>query len=446
MDPTTDALLPGPKIYFSLFGGVRAWRTQQPLQVGPPQRQALLALLLAADGRVAGVDHLIDTIWGERPSASATNLLHRHVGKLRRTFEPELPARATGRWLLRSGNGYRLLVDAISCDLRRFRLLNREAEAPGTAPETETDLRTQALALAAGPPGAGLPFPLTQAPPFAVIERELLDTARAAAAAALSCGRGGRIVPHLIALAARHPLDEPLHAALIDCLAAGGQRAEALDVYAGIRRRLDEELGVEPGPELADARRRVLARPEPQPRRTSARARRAAPTQLPPAPGTIAGRDRELTAADATLTRAPTAGHRICAVTGLPGIGKTHFALHWAHRVAGHFPDGQLYVDLGGADGTGAAPHDVLRGFLRALGAPAAADTSAPALAAAFHQAVRGRRLLFVLDDARGSRQVRALLPGDPGCLVIATSRFCLTGLIAHEGAQPVPLEAPPAG
>ncbi|WP_306207088.1 AfsR/SARP family transcriptional regulator [Actinoplanes sp. RD1] len=424
-----DDLLPGPKIYFALFGGVRAWRIQQPLDLGPPQRRALLGLLLAADGRTVGAGDLIDAMWGDRPGASAMNSLHRHVGELRRTFEPELPARATGRWLVRSGPGYRVLVDAVSCDLRRFRLLNRQAA--GAGPATAADLRLQALALAAGPPGAGLS--LHDASVFQVIERERVDTALAAAAGA---ARPGEVVPHLLSLAARHPLDEPLHAALIDCLGAAGRRAEALDVFAGIRQRLAEELGVAPDRTLRDARRRVLDRAGPAPVRTSAA---TMPTQLPPAPALPAGRERELAAADATLVRPPTAGHRICAVTGLPGIGKTAFALHWAHRVAAHFPDGQLYVSL--AD---AAPEDVLRGFLRALGAPITATGGEAALAAAFHRTVRGRKLLFVLDDARGSRQVRALLPADPECLVVATSRFCLTGLIAHEGAQPVPLEPAP--
>ncbi|WP_305790250.1 AfsR/SARP family transcriptional regulator [Symbioplanes lichenis] len=430
-----EDLLPGPKIYFSLFGGVRAWRTQQPLDLGPPQRRALLGLLLAADGRGVGAGDLIDAMWGDRPGASAMNSLHRHVGELRRTFEPELPARAPGRWLVRSGTGYRILVDAVSCDLRRFRLLNQQAA--GADPATATDLRLQALALAPGPPGLGLP--LRETAVFQLIERERVETALAAAAPAV---RPGEVVPHLLLLADRHPLDEPLHAALIDCLSATGRRAEALEVYAGIARRLRDELGITPDRLLGDARRRVVERTAPAPVRAPAP---ATPRDLPPAPPLPAGRERELAAADATLSRPATAGHRICAVTGLAGIGKTAFALQWAHRVAGQFPDGQLYVSLAGAE-----PADVLRGFLRALGAPMPAGGGEAELAAAFHRTVRGRKLLFVLDDARGSREVRALLPAEPECLVVAISRFCLTGLIAHEGAQPVPLEAPvrpvPAG
>ncbi|WP_203842534.1 AfsR/SARP family transcriptional regulator [Winogradskya humida] len=470
----TQTLLPGPKVYFGLFGGVRAWRNQRPLELGPPQRRALLGILLAADGRLVTVAELIDLIWGERPSASATNLVHRHVGALRRTFEPELPHRAEGRWLVRSGSGYEVRVDAVSCDLRRFRLLAERAAQPGTSPATVADLLLQALDLASGAPGEGLTFPLAQATPFRVVERERVGAAMAAADAALRCGRERQVTPHLMALSARHPLDEPLHARLIDCLAAGGERAGALAVYEDVRRRLNTELGIEPGHELGDARRRVAGRSPAAGRPTTLAV--AVPAQLPPAPTVFLGRERELAAADAYLARfaAPddraraaedrrrpgedgeraaedrrrageggerAAGHRICAITGVAGIGKTALALHWAHRNAGKFPDGQFYIDLWGDDGEGAAPAQVLRGFLTALGMRPAAGADQESLAAAFHQAVRGRKLLFVLDGARGSVQVRAVLPADPGCLVIATSRHCLTGLIAHEGAQPIPLE-----
>jgi hypothetical protein len=346
------------------------------------------------------------------------------------------------------GSGYQLLVDEASSDLRRFRLLNASAAASASSSEVEVDLRLQALALASGAPGEGLPFPLTQAAPFLVIERERVETGLAAAAAALRCGRAREVVPHLVSLVARHPLDEALHAALIDCMGAAGQRADALEVFASLSRRLDKELGVTTSPLVEEARRRVLsvlsssspspaAAVDPGRGRPVARAVGAHPTQLPSAPSRpgLSGRSRELALADATLTRPAVAGHRICAITGGPGVGKTDFALYWANRVSSDFPDGQLYVQLGDVD-----PREVLRGFLRALGAPLPSVDDQTALAAAFHQAVRGRRLLFVLDDAQGSQQVRALLPGDPQCLVVATSRFCLTGVIAHEGAQPVPL------
>ncbi|TQS46121.1 AfsR/SARP family transcriptional regulator [Cryptosporangium phraense] len=436
---TEEELLPGPKVYFGLFGGVRAWRTQQRLELGPPQRRALLAILLAADGRTVSVSDLVDLIWAERPSASAVNLLHRHVGALRRLFEPGLPARTAGRWLVRSGSGYLVRVDATSCDVRRFRQFVLRAQDQTDA-GTAADLWLRALELAAGEPGAGLPFPLAQAAPFQALERERVNAAVAAADAARRAGRERPVVPHLVAIAARHPLDEPLHARLIEALAGAGQRAEALAVFAGIRDRLAADLGVAPSPALLDAHRRVGETAQ-RPHGGRHPADVVARAGLPDGPGRLIGRERELTAAKAALTRPPTAGHRILAVTGEPGVGKTDFALYWAHQIADQFPDGQFYAGLRGEDRAGLSPTRVLRGLLDALGAPPPApEADADGVAAAFRDAVRGRRLLFVLDDAAGSQQVRDVLPGDPNCLVVAVSRHCLTGLIAHEGAAPLPL------
>jgi hypothetical protein len=165
------------------------------------------------------------------------------------------------------------------------------------------------------------------------------------------------------------------------------------------------------------------------------------PSRLPPPSATtLVGRDRELAAADAALLRPPTAGHRICAVTGAPGVGKTAFALAWPTVSRTAFPTAGSTPTSGGEEKTGVPPVQILRGLLDALGAAKPNRVASPdEVAAAFHRAVRGRRMLFVL-DAVGSQQVRDVLPGEPQCPVVATSRHCLTGLIAHEGAAPIPL------
>jgi tetratricopeptide (TPR) repeat protein len=123
-------------------------------------------------------------------------------------------------------------------------------------------------------------------------------------------------------------------------------------------------------------------------------------------------------------------------------VGKTALAVHWARKVAGRFPGGQLYVNLRGYDpGAPVAPEEAAGWFLAALGVPASQIPAAPAERAGLYRSVlAGRRVLIVLDNARDAAQVRPLLPGSGGCLVVVTSRSSLAGLAAAEGAHPVRL------
>jgi hypothetical protein len=132
------------------------------------------------------------------------------------------------------------------------------------------------------------------------------------------------------------------------------------------------------------------------------------------------------------------------AITGVAGTGKTALAVHWAHRVTGHFPDGQLYVNLRGSDpaGTPLLPATAIRHCLDALGmAPYPVPGDLDARAGLYRTLVAGKRMLLVFDDARDSHQIRPLLPGAGGCMVVVTSRDELVGLVAHDGARPLELD-----
>jgi tetratricopeptide (TPR) repeat protein len=177
----------------------------------------------------------------------------------------------------------------------------------------------------------------------------------------------------------------------------------------------------------------------------------AAPRELPPDVPGFVGRGAELAHLDGLLAEGddePTAAV-VATVCGTAGVGKTALAVHWAHRVAAHFGDGQLYVNLRGFDPGGAAvrPAEAVRGFLDALGVPpAAVPASVDAQIGRYRSLLAGRRVLVVLDNARDADQVRPLLPGSPGCLAVVTSRNQLPGLVAMGGARPMTLDLlPPA-
>jgi tetratricopeptide (TPR) repeat protein len=177
---------------------------------------------------------------------------------------------------------------------------------------------------------------------------------------------------------------------------------------------------------------------------------RVVPRQLPAAVAHFAGRTGELATLSGLLRRrAGVAGTVvISAIGGTAGVGKTALAVHWAHRVAVRFPDGQLYVDLRGFSPGGqvVAPGEAVRRFLDAFQVPPERiPVDLDAQAALYRSLLAGRRMLVVLDNAYDSAQVRPLLPGAPTCLVVVTSRNRLTGLVAAAGAHLLDLDLLPA-
>ncbi|MFJ9566309.1 AfsR/SARP family transcriptional regulator [Streptomyces fuscichromogenes] len=455
-------------MHFAVLGPVRAWRADAELRLGPPQQQAFAALLLASTDRPVTAAEVVDMLWGQDPPLSAVNVVRRYVGALRRVLEPGLPRMATGRWLLREGGGYRLDVDSTTHDLLRFRELRTQARAADRAddPADALELYARALALWRGHAAAGIPAQVRSHPVFAGLDAERLATVKEAADVALRCGRAEPVLAQLQGLADAHPLDEPLHGRLIRALALTGQQAQALETYQRIRVLLAEELGVEPSSELLAAHREVLSvRSAPaasmplaataetaSPARDDLLVPLPRPAQLPAAYEHFAGREAEI---DHMLRHLPAASGPdgpgapgttmvINAIGGMAGVGKTTLAVQVAHRVADRFPDGQLYVNLRGFDLHGAAmdPAEAVRGFLEALGVSRKQMPDSPeAQAALYRSLLADRRVLVLLDNARDADQVRPLLPGAAGCLVLITSRNQLTSLVVAGGAHPLTLD-----
>jgi tetratricopeptide (TPR) repeat protein len=173
------------------------------------------------------------------------------------------------------------------------------------------------------------------------------------------------------------------------------------------------------------------------------------PRQLPAVLGDFVGRSDALAALGGALRRPGAGGSRhmpVFSIVGAAGIGKTSLALWWAHGNLEEFPEGQLYVDLRGfGPSETPVPSSVaVRGFLTALGVPAAEiPTDADDQAALYRSLLSGRRALVLLDNARDLRQVLPLLPGSPACTVLVTSRTRLTGLQVR-GAQLIELDTLP--
>jgi tetratricopeptide (TPR) repeat protein/transcriptional regulator with XRE-family HTH domain len=165
-----------------------------------------------------------------------------------------------------------------------------------------------------------------------------------------------------------------------------------------------------------------------------------APRQLPSGIAHISGRDSELAELDELLGEDVQRARAVivAAISGMPGVGKTTLAVHWARRTASRFPDGQLHANLRGFDPADqpTEPGDIIRGFLEALQVPAdQIPASLDAQAALYRTLLASRRMIIVLDNARDAAQVRPLLPGSPACIVLVTSRHQLTSLAVSESA-----------
>ncbi|MFF4486162.1 BTAD domain-containing putative transcriptional regulator [Streptomyces sp. NPDC001544] len=461
---------------FRVLGRVRAFRGEAEIPVGPPQQVALLSALLLRAGHPVTFDDLADALWEHDLPKSAATTVRTYVWRLRRVLETDPSAPDI---LLSAGDGYRLAVEDSAVDVWHAEALTRQTarlKAEGRVEEAE-ESAARALALWQGTTLAGVPGP------FAERRRDSLEELRVflqeeRLELAIRLGRFQSSLPGLAELTAEHPLRERPHALLMRAMCAMGRQSEALAVYDRVRRRLAEDLGVDPGQELVGEYTRILNGlpavdapsepqgpgaatgvrpvaeyvPDPSENRAAQEGRPAetgtdrdrqrtgflpAPAQLPAAVPFFVGRDELGRRMCELLTASDQRALTMVAVSGMSGVGKTAFALHVAHRVRHHYPDGQLYADLRGGSVPPADPFVVLGSFLTALGA--SADGLPEELddrARLFRSLLDRRRMLVVLDNAHDVVQLRSLLPGNAGCAVITTSRPRLSGLdaTAHVG------------
>ncbi|MEU9505950.1 BTAD domain-containing putative transcriptional regulator [Micromonospora sp. NPDC048170] len=438
---------------WSVLGPVQVAAQGRVLAIARPQQRAVLALLLLDADRLVSVDHLVAALWADDPPASARTQVQVSVSRIRAALRAE----GAADLLVTHGSGYRLAVHGSALDLTEFEMAVEQArteEAAGRPAEAARLLRG-GLALWRGPALSGAAGAFVATAAAGLDERRLAAHERLAAVE-LGLGRYAEVAQTLRPLVTAHPLRETVVAGYLLALAGGGQQAAALRLFEETRIRLVEELGVEPGPELAAAHLRVLrggvlARPSAPAVVTSPPAPAPVgppPAQLPADPAWFTGRAatlRELAALLPTdASGAGTAQAVVISIAGTAGVGKTTVAVHWARRIAGDYPDGQFYVNLRGfdLDGRAVTPGEALRGFLDALHVPPQRmPTDVAGQAALLRTLLANRRVLMLLDNARDDAHVRPLLPGSPGSLVVVTSRNRLTGLVVSDGAHPVTVD-----
>ncbi|GIM91096.1 AfsR/SARP family transcriptional regulator [Paractinoplanes toevensis] len=400
--------MPG-RLLFHLLGPTLLETADREIDLGPGKQCCLLACLLLEPGRPVPVDVLIDRIWGMDPPKRARNLVATYATRLR----GRMPASVTLRY---AAGGYRAEVDPELVDLHVSRRLAAEAGKTGDPGERAALLRG---ALAGWQPVAlaGVPGEWARRVRETLLEERTELLVRWAEAEQ----RPGHVVAELRAATEAAPYHEELHAQLIRALAADGQRTAALAAYHEITRRLADDLGVEVGERLREAYALMSGRTAgPQP---------AGPAQLPAGVAGFTGRRAELDALDRAGA--------VCVIHGTAGVGKTSLAVHWGHSARDRFPDGQLYVNLRGFDAGPLSPGVALRGFLDALGVPPARiPAQLDDRSALYRSLLADRTMLVVLDNARSAEQVRPLLPGGDGCVVLVTSRDPLTGLVTTSQAR----------
>jgi DNA-binding SARP family transcriptional activator len=344
--------------------------------------------------------------------------------------------------LLSRPPGYMLQVHDGSLDVWRFRQLIAGAEdMTGTRAEEAVARYREGLALWRGAACAGVASQIVEQAAIRLNE-ERQAALEACLDLELRLGRHHRVAGELGELVAAEPLRERPRALLMLALYRSGRQAEALKIFRAGREILVEELGTDPGKELRALEQAILTGDstlDPPAGSTAGRTEETAlavprPRQLPATVADFVGREGLLKAACETLGPPPTtageAGHvAMLMLTGRGGIGKTTLALQVAHAVRDAFADGQLFARLRESGGPATSPAGVLEQFLRSLGVsvPAIPD-SLLERTAMFRSCLAGRRVLIVLDDAVSLSQVEPLLPGEPGCGVIITSRARLPG------------------
>ncbi|MFI6587235.1 BTAD domain-containing putative transcriptional regulator [Embleya sp. NPDC050493] len=423
---------------FGVMGPLAVWTADgRPVRVPESKVRALLADLLVHRGHPVSADLLVEDLWGADPPGNPTNTLQTKVSQLRRALEAAEPK---GRELVAyRPPGYELRVDPDAVDADRFAELTARARAAADV-HTRAGLLADALALWRGPAFADFRDEEFARTAITRLDEQRLTAIEDYAEARLELGQHTLLADELAEQVALHPVRERLRAAHLRALYRSGRQEEALAGYAELRERLAEEMGLDPGPELAALHRAILAQ-DPSLAAPAAPAEAAtgvaagvaarARTNLPAALTELVGREDAVAEVDGLLR-----GARLVTLTGPGGVGKTRLALESAARAVDDaaFPDGVWLVELAGRrDPSG---DDLADTIASALGirdeVTAGAGHRAAESRTRLADALRGRGLLLLLDNCEHVIEPVAeladlLLRAAPELRILATSREPLT-------------------
>ncbi|RSM90855.1 AfsR/SARP family transcriptional regulator [Kibdelosporangium aridum] len=370
---------------FGVLGPVAVWAADgTAIRVPELKVRALLAALLAREGQVVSADRLVEDLWGADPPAKAGAVLRSKVSQLRRALARDLVVHQAPGYLIRDAE----------TDAQQFQEMVTRAQTLAD-PRERASLLGEALDLWRGPAYADFADePFAQATITRLTEQRL-TTLEDHAEARLALGE----YTELADLIAEHPLRERLRAVYMRALYRAGRAGQALECFADLRKRLADELGVDPSPELSALHEAIL--------------RHDLAGNLPAPTSGLIGRDDAVAEIGRLLHST-----RMVTLTGTGGVGKTRLAVETAARLTESFVDGVWQAEL---DAVG-APVEVVAA---ALGVR---DSDAGPLLVRIGTALRHKRILLVLDNCEHvvdqvAVLANSLLKAAPGLKILATSR-----------------------